>query len=75
MHTRPCHRERLAAGDFAQVELCDCGAAHLTIGAVTLRVAPAAIAELAEVVVEAARQLALHDVVAERRARWSGAVS
>ena len=66
MHTPPCHRTPLAAGDFAMVELCTCGAVHVTVGAVTLRLVPAAVGELAEVIGEAARELALRDARAAR---------
>jgi hypothetical protein len=70
MHDRTCQRDRLAAGDFAVVERCHCGAIHLTIGALTLRLQAEALGELATVVGEAARQLALHDLLAARRALW-----
>jgi hypothetical protein len=68
MQTHPCHREQLAAGDFAVVEICDCGSLHLTIGAVTLRLSPSCLPELASVVGDARRELALHELIARRRA-------
>jgi hypothetical protein len=49
----------LAVGDFALIEQCSCGSVHLTIGAVTLRLASAAIAPLAATLHEAARALVL----------------
>jgi hypothetical protein len=55
----PCCRRTLAAGEFAIVEHCSCGAAHLTIGAITLRLAAGAIAPLAATLSEAARSLVL----------------
>lgn len=41
------------------VEQCSCGAIHLTIGAVTLRLAPNAIGALAATMNDAARALIL----------------
>ena len=38
------------------VELCGCGAMHLTIGAITLRLAPEAGVEIARILGEGARQ-------------------
>ena len=73
-HHHPCTRERLAAGEFSLVELCDCGALHLTIGAVTMRLAPTMLPVLADVLHEAARELVLHDLIAARRAP-AGALS
>jgi len=64
MHTRECLRRTLARGGFAVVELCNCGALHLSIGAVTLRLAPEALPELTQVIHEAAREMALHDAKA-----------
>lgn len=58
-----CGRQLLARGPFALIEQCSCGAVHLTIGAVTLRLAPEALAELAQVVGDAACELAMHDVL------------
>lgn len=75
MHTRLCERERLAGGDLAMVELCTCGAAHLTIGALTVRLAPAAVGELATILGDAARELALLEVVETRRTAARQAVS
>ena len=69
MQQQPCHRQPLASGDFSAVELCSCGSTHVTIGAVTLRLAPAAIAELARVLGDAARELALRELVIGRRPR------
>jgi hypothetical protein len=52
-----CTRRTLAAGDFALVERCSCGAVHVTIGAVTLRISASAIAPLAETLTDAAAAL------------------
>lgn len=52
-----CARKRLAEGDFVVVEQCSCGSVHLTIGAVTLRLASSAIAEIATTLEQAAREL------------------
>ena len=46
------------------VERCSCGAVHLTIGAVTLRLAASAIPALAATLGDAARTLVLHDALA-----------
>jgi hypothetical protein len=75
MHTRECQRQTLARSGFAVVELCNCGAVHLTMGAVTLRLAPEAMPELAQVMGEAARELALQEAVAEYTSLRAEAVS
>ncbi len=75
MHTRECQRQTLARSGFAIVELCNCGAVHLTLGAVTLRLAPEVMPELAQTVAEAARELALQDAVAEYTAARAEAMS
>lgn len=54
-----CRRDILASNDFAQVERCSCGAVHLTIGALTLRLQPSSIAPLAETLADAATALVL----------------
>ena len=59
-----CSRRVLAAGDYMLVEQCTCGAVHLTIGAVTLRLSRTAIPSLAETLGEAARSLILRDALA-----------
>lgn len=41
-------KDRLAESSIAAVDLCGCGVMHLHIGALTLRLAPSAILELAE---------------------------
>ena len=41
------------------IEQCSCGAIHVTIGAVTLRLAPGAIGALATTMNDAARSLVL----------------
>lgn len=68
MDVTPCLRRMLAVGDFALVERCSCGSVHLTIGAVTLRLAASAIAPLAETLVEAARTLTLDRALATPQA-------
>lgn len=62
MERSPCARRTLATGDFALVERCSCGAVHLTIGAVTLRLSPSAIAPLAETLATAASVIVLDQV-------------
>lgn len=53
-----CSKQRLAQrGSFA-VDSCDCGALHLTIGYITLRLEPRACIELTGALCEALDQLA-----------------
>lgn len=54
-------RRTLAAGDLMLVEQCTCGSIHLTIGAVTLRLARAAIGSLAATLGEAATVIDAQD--------------
>lgn len=42
-----CPRTRLAQGALAAVDACRCGMLHVHIGALTLRMAPCALVELA----------------------------
>jgi len=58
MERSSCTRHTLALGDFAVVEQCSCGSVHVTIGAVTLRLAACSIGPLASTMEEAARRLA-----------------
>lgn len=53
----PCRRHVLARKPVGSVEFCHCGAVHLSIGGVTLRLVPAAIPELAELLADAAAEL------------------
>jgi len=41
-----CARVRLAEGPLAAVDACECGMLQLHLGAITLRLAPCALAEL-----------------------------
>ena len=66
MTSTDCHRRTLAASDFMLVEQCSCGSVHVTIGAVTLRLASNAIAAIAATLGDAARSLALREVLANR---------
>ena len=61
MERLSCTRKLIAAGELALVEQCLCGSIHVTIGAVTLRLAAAAIPALAATLDEAARALVLRD--------------
>jgi hypothetical protein len=49
-----CHRKLIASGDLVLVEQCSCGSVHVTIGAMTLRLASAAIPSLASTLGDAA---------------------
>lgn len=61
---KACMRRTLATGEFTVIERCSCGSIHVTIGAITLRLASSAIRPLAAAFGEAARALALHDATA-----------
>jgi len=63
MPMNACPRRTLAAGDLAVVEQCACGAVHLTIGAVTLRLAADAIRSLARPMHHAVRGLLLDQLL------------
>lgn len=68
MDQQTCHRRPLSSGDFCSVEMCDCGALHLSIGAVTLRLAPDSLPAIAEVIGDGARELARLQYRAAHRA-------
>lgn len=54
-----CHRTVLSGKrGLGSVEQCSCGSIHVTIGAVTLRVAACALPALAELLTEGASALA-----------------
>ena len=61
MDRASCTRKLLAAGEYLVVEQCSCGSVHVTIGAVTLRLAASAIPSLAATLGDAARAIVLHD--------------
>ena len=67
MDDESCRRERLAGTGGLAVDLCSCGCVHVTIGAVTLRLQPDAVAELAQVLRVGAAELAHRQVAAGRR--------
>lgn len=64
-----CTRTVLAAGDYMLVEQCSCGSVHITIGAVTLRLASTAIPSIAATLGDAARALVLRDAFPRAVAR------
>ena len=66
MTSTECHRRTLAVSDFMLVEQCSCGSVHVTIGAVTLRLASNAIPAIAATLGDAARNLTLREVLANR---------
>lgn len=49
----PCNRILLAAAPGARVEACSCGLIHLSIGVLTLRLAPDACEQLTTVMARA----------------------
>jgi hypothetical protein len=67
--SKTCSRQTLATGDFTVVERCGCGAVHLTIGAITLRLPAPAVLALATTLQDAARALVLQDALAIPRSR------
>ncbi|HEY1851625.1 MAG TPA: hypothetical protein VGG60_11415 [Candidatus Binataceae bacterium] len=56
-----CRRNRLAERGSFSVDECACGALHLTIGYVTMRLESCAYRELAAAMIEALAQLPLQD--------------
>jgi hypothetical protein len=58
-----CRRTRLAQGSLAAVDACLCGMLQVHLGALTLRMAPCALAELAHT---------LNQAVAAHARRFSG---
>ena len=57
MDSFSCARRHLASGDFSLIEQCSCGSVHVTIGAITLRIAPTALSDLAAVLASATAAL------------------
>jgi hypothetical protein len=55
-----CHRTLIAEGEVCRVEQCGCGTLHLTLGALTLRLEPAAIADVARTLARALEALRTH---------------
>jgi hypothetical protein len=66
-----CKRDRLAGTPSMSVDVCNCGCVHLTLGAVTLRLHPDAITELARVLGDAKAELARRTDVHGPVAWWS----
>jgi hypothetical protein len=52
-----CERRRIAERGTFNIEECDCGAIHLTLGCLTLRLDPAAYGELVEAIGESLNHL------------------
>jgi hypothetical protein len=52
-----CRRRRLAERASFSIDECDCGAIHLTIGYVTMRLDPCAFREMAALVTESLGRL------------------
>jgi hypothetical protein len=53
----PCTHHALAAGECCRVDRCDHGTVHLTLGAMTLRLSPEQLADLAGTLAAAAQRL------------------
>ena len=60
----PCTHHPLAAGQCCRVDRCDHGTVHLTLGAMTLRLSPEQLADLAATLEVAAQRI---DAVVENR--------
>lgn len=71
MQDPECVRERLAGNPGVHVDVCRCGCVHLTIGAVTMRLHPDAIANLAGILADAQTQLERRAAPAPSPALWS----
>ena len=71
MQDPDCVRERLAGNPGVHVDVCRCGCVHLTIGAVTMRLHPDAIANLAGILSDAQTQLERRATPPSRSALWS----
>ncbi|HUA34900.1 MAG TPA: hypothetical protein VMA09_14925 [Candidatus Binataceae bacterium] len=54
---KQCERRRLAGENSFTVESCECGAIHLTIGFLTLRMEPCAYREFARIIAGALNEL------------------
>ena len=70
-----CTRTTLASGDYVLVEQCSCGSVHVTIGAVTLRLASSAIPAIAATLGEAARAVVFRDAFVTSARRNEGVLS
>jgi hypothetical protein len=71
--TAACARRVLAAGEQCVLEQCSCGALHVTIGAITLRLGPGTVGDIAQTLGEGMRQWALAQVGGSARpARGEG---
>lgn len=60
----PCTHHALAAGQHCRVDRCDHGTVHITLGAMTLRLSPEQLADLAATLEVAAQRM---DAVVENR--------
>jgi len=56
-----CEKRKLAERGNFNVELCDCGAVHLTVGFLTLRLDPRAYRELAGAIDQGLRAMEVRD--------------
>jgi len=73
MQVPDCLRERLAGNPSVHVDLCRCGCVHLTIGAVSMRLHPDALRDLAAVLGDAQAELELRNATTSARSLtvWS----
>ncbi len=79
MITAACIRRPLAGSEQCIVEECGCGAMHVTIGAITLRLCPSTVADVTTTLNEAMQKWALAQLGGRagtgRAARGEGASS
>lgn len=64
-----CHHTRLAHGDLAAVDACECGTLHMHLGAITLRLNEEALNELVGTLGYALVQLRAREGQARRAAQ------
>ena len=65
-----CHHTRLAQGDLAAIDSCECGTLHLHLGALTLRLAPSVLSELLATLGEAVAMHACQQAAGEEPLAW-----
>jgi hypothetical protein len=56
-----CQKRKLAARGSFSVDRCECGAIHLTLGFVTIRLEPRAYRELADTIFDGLQMIDRHD--------------
>ena len=62
MKTAACTRRPLAGSEQCIVEECACGAIHVTIGAITMRLGPGTVADMAGTLTEAMQRWSMEQL-------------